>query len=54
MFITFSLIMFNDRASGYQMTFGIIYIDRPSLQRIEKNSLRYYSDIITTYAGKKH
>lgn len=33
-------------ASGYQMHFGLIWIDRPSLKRVEKNSLRYYSKII--------
>jgi len=36
-------------ASGYTMHFGLIYIERPSLKRIVKNSLRYYSSVIQAF-----
>lgn len=38
-------------ASGYQMHFGLIWIDRPSLKRVVKDSLRYYSKIINTFSS---
>lgn len=34
--------------SGYQMHFGLTWISRPSLERVPKNSFRYYSKIIQT------
>ena len=37
-------------ASGYTMHFGLIWIDRPSLNRVIKNSLRYYSDVLAAFA----
>lgn len=40
-------------ASGYQMHFGLIYIERPSLQRIVKNSLRWYSNVLAEFGGQK-
>lgn len=36
-------------ASGYQMHFGLIWIDRPSMRRVPKDSLRYYSEIVRTH-----
>lgn len=35
--------------SGYQMHFGLIYIERPSLKRIIKNSLRFYSTVLQAF-----
>lgn len=39
--------------SGYQMHFGLTWIDRPSLNRVVKNSFRYYSSIMEYFFGKK-
>jgi len=36
-------------ASGFQMHFGLIYIERPSLVRIVKNSLRWYSAVLSLF-----
>lgn len=36
-------------ASGFQMHFGLIYIERPSLIRIVKNSLRWYSTVLSIF-----
>ncbi len=36
-------------ASGYEMHFGLIWIDRPSLTRVVKNSLRWYSQVISLF-----
>jgi beta-glucosidase/6-phospho-beta-glucosidase/beta-galactosidase len=36
-------------ASGYEMHFGLIWIERPSLERVVKNSLRWYSSVINTF-----
>lgn len=33
-------------ASGYQMHFGLVWIDRPSMKRVPKDSMRYYSEVI--------
>lgn len=38
--------------SGYEMHFGVVWIERPSLERIPKDSLRYYSEVIQTAAKK--
>ncbi|RYG68822.1 glycosyl hydrolase family protein [archaeon] len=38
-------------ASGYQMHFGLIWIDRPSLKRVVKDSLRYYSAVVSHLGG---
>lgn len=38
-------------ASGYQMTFGLIRIERPSLQRILKNSMRWYSKVLDVFSA---
>jgi beta-glucosidase/6-phospho-beta-glucosidase/beta-galactosidase len=42
-------------ASGFSMTFGLIYIDRttPSLQRIEKGSLQWYADVMKVFYSKQ-
>ena len=42
--------------SGYQMHFGLTYIERPSLKRIVKNSFRYYSEImaLASQASRKY
>jgi beta-glucosidase/6-phospho-beta-glucosidase/beta-galactosidase len=34
---------------GYDKRFGLVYIERPSLKRVIKNSFHYYSKIITTH-----
>lgn len=36
-------------ASGYQMHFGLTWIERPSLVRVVKDSFRYYSMVIETF-----
>jgi beta-glucosidase len=36
-------------ASGYEMHFGLIWIERPSLERIVKNSLKWYSSVINLF-----
>jgi beta-glucosidase len=33
-------------ASGYQMHFGLTWIDRPSMKRVVKDSFRYYKEIM--------
>jgi beta-glucosidase len=35
--------------SGYEMQFGLIFIERPSLKRIVKNSLKWYSGVVQAY-----
>lgn len=37
--------------SGYTMHFGLIWIDRPSLTRVIKNSLRYYTTVLEAFAS---
>jgi beta-glucosidase/6-phospho-beta-glucosidase/beta-galactosidase len=37
--------------SGFEMTFGLIYIERPSMKRIVKDSLRWYSKAIKHVQG---
>jgi beta-glucosidase len=37
--------------SGYEMTFGLIHIERPSLKRVIKNSLRWYSGVLEAWAS---
>jgi len=37
-------------ASGFQMHFGLIYIERPSLKRVIKNSLRWYTTVLEAFA----
>ncbi len=36
-------------ASGFQMHFGLVFIERPSLKRIVKNSMRWYADILKIF-----
>lgn len=36
-------------ASGFQMHFGLIWIERPSMVRIVKNSLRWYSKVLEVF-----
>ena len=36
-------------ASGFQMHFGLTWIDRPSLRRIAKDSLRWYSKVLQIF-----
>lgn len=38
-------------ASGFAMTFGLIFIERPSLRRIVKNSLRWYSAVLEVFGN---
>lgn len=33
-------------SAGFQMHFGLVWIERPSLKRVVKDSLRYYSKVI--------
>ncbi len=33
-------------ASGYQMHFGLTWIERPSMKRVVKDSFRYYSQVM--------
>jgi beta-glucosidase/6-phospho-beta-glucosidase/beta-galactosidase len=37
-------------ASGYQMHFGLTWIERPSLKRVVKDSFRYYSKVMEQHA----
>jgi len=36
-------------ASGYEMHFGLIWIERPSMERVVKNSLRWYSTVVNLF-----
>jgi beta-glucosidase/6-phospho-beta-glucosidase/beta-galactosidase len=36
-------------ASGFQMHFGLIWIDRPSMERVVKDSLRWYSSVLNKF-----
>jgi beta-glucosidase len=33
-------------ASGFEMHFGLVWIDRPSQRRVVKDSLRYYAKVM--------
>lgn len=37
--------------SGFTMRFGITYIERPSMVRVPKNSLYWYSEMLKTFAS---
>lgn len=38
--------------SGFSMTFGITYIERPSLKRVPKGSLYWYADVLRLFAAQ--
>jgi beta-glucosidase len=50
-YFAWSLLDNFEWAFGYQMRFGIVYVDLPTLERIPKSSARWYASFIAAQSA---